>query len=110
MRLGTLAMYSNRSTESVPLQEAADVYLGIKQRCRLRIADGSHKMPVVGEIVIKASDPGVRRTRGACGRAKTDCVQPVTHGGVVARRQVTPKGADDRIQPQTARVTGGRVP
>ena len=77
--------------------------------CTLRIPDGTHKMPVVGEIVIKASDSGVRRTRSAYGRAKTDRVQAVTHGGVVALRQVTPKSTDDRIEPQTARVTGGSV-
>src|ERR1700722_9866274 len=110
MRLGTLPVYSNGLRESVPLEETTDVYLGIKQRGRFRVTDGAHKMPLVREIVIKASDPGVRRTRGACGRAKTDCVQAVTHGGVVAHRQVTPKGADDRIQPQTAWVTGGSVP
>ena len=103
-------MYSNGRTESIPLEETADVDLGTKERRRVRISDGAHKMPVVGKIVIKASDSGVRRTRGACGRAKTDCVQAVTHRGVVAHRQVTPEGADDRIEPQTAWVTGGSVP
>src|SRR6202035_4990848 len=110
MRLGPLPVYSNGLRESVPLEETTDVYLGIKQRGRFRVSHGAHKMPPVREIVIKASDPGVRRTRGACGRAKTDCVQAISHGGVVAHRQVTPKGADDRIEPQTTRITDRGVP
>src|ERR1700686_2889611 len=101
MWLGSFAMYSNGFTQGVPLEETADVYLGIKERRRFRIADGAHKMPIVGEIVIKASDSVVRRTRGTHGGAETDCVQAVTHGGVIAPRQVTPKSADDRIKPQT---------
>src|SRR5579864_4555973 len=58
MRLRTLAMYCNRFPHSVPLEQTADVYLGVKQRRRLRIADGAHEMPIGGEIVIEASDPG----------------------------------------------------
>src|ERR1700675_4387556 len=110
MRLGTFAMYSNGLTESVPLEETAQIHLGIKERRRFRIADGAHEMPIIREIVIKASDSIVRRTRGAHRRAETNCVQAVTHGGVVALRQVTPKSADDRIKPQTTWVTGGSVP
>ena len=79
MRLGTFAMDSNGVTQSVPLKETADVDLGIKERRRFRIADGAHKMPIVREIVIKAPDSVVRRTRGAYGGAETDCVQAVTH-------------------------------
>src|SRR3982074_2367191 len=110
MRLGTFAMYGSGSTESVPLEETAEVYFGTKQRRRFRITHGAHKMPIVGEIVIKASDSVVSRTRDADGRAETDCVQAVTHAGVVALRQVTPKSADNRTKPQTTRVTGGSVP
>src|SRR5258708_30435872 len=106
MRLGSFAMYSNGLIGSVPLEETAEVYLGTKERRRFGIADGTHEMPIVGEIVIKASDSVVRRTGSAHGRAETDCIQAVTHGGVVTARQVAPKSADDRIKPQTARVAG----
>src|SRR5882724_3607543 len=109
MRLGSFAMYSNGFTGGVSVEETAEVYLGTKERRRFRIADGTHKMPIVREIVIKPSDSVVRRTWGAHGRAETDCVQAVAHGGVVALRQVTPKSADDRIKPQTTRVTGGSI-
>src|ERR1700730_11637325 len=110
MGLGGFAMYSNRFTESVPLEETADVDLRIKERRRFRIADGAHKMPILGEIVIKASDSVVRRTRGAHGRAEADCVETVTHCGVVPPRQMTPKSAHNRTKPQTTWVAGGNVP
>src|SRR5580704_1378499 len=110
MWLRTFAMNRNRFTESIPPDETADIYLGIKQRRRLRIAGGAHKVPIVGEIVIKAANSGIRRTRGAYGRAETDCVQTVTQCGVVACRQVTPKSADDGIKPQTTRITSRSVP
>src|SRR4030088_1150403 len=110
MRLGTFAMYGSGFAGSVPLEQTAEVYLGTKERCRFCITYGAHKMPIVGEIVIKASDSVVSRTRDADGRAETDCVQAVTHAGVVAPRQVTPKSADNRTEPQTTRVTGGSVP
>src|SRR3979490_338894 len=110
MRLGTFAMYGSGITERVPLKETAEVYLGTKQRRRFCITDGAHEMPIVGEIVIKASDSVVSRTRDAAGRAETDCVQAVTHAGVVPPRQVTPKSADNRTEPQTTRVTGRSVP
>src|ERR1700682_1409715 len=109
MRLGTFAMYGSGFTESVPLEETAEVYLRTKERRRFCITDGAHKMPIVGEIVIKASDSVVSRTRDADGRAETDCVQAVTHAGVVAPRQVTPKSADNRTKSQTTWVTGGTV-
>src|ERR1700687_1094750 len=110
MWLCTFATDGNGITQRVSLEQAADVYLGTEQRGRLGIADGAHKMPIVGERVINASNSVIRRTRGACGRAKTDCVQAVTDGGVVAHWQVTPKRADDRTKSQTTRVTSGSVP
>src|ERR1700688_1024910 len=110
MWLRTFAVNRNRFTERISFDETADIYLGIKQRRRLRIAGGAHKVPIVGEIVIKAPDSGIRRTRGAYGRAETDCIQTVAQCGVIACRQVTPKSADDGIKPQTTRITGRSVP
>src|SRR3982074_1584973 len=110
MRLGTFAMNGSGITERVPLEQTAEIYLRTKQRRRFGKTEGAHKMPIVGEIVIKASDSVVSRTRDAHGRAETDCVQAVAHAGVVAPRQVTPKSADNRTEPQTTRVTGGSVP
>src|SRR4030088_2807917 len=110
MRLGTFAMYGSGFAGSVPLEQTAEVYLGTKERCRFCITYGAHKMPIVGEIVIKASDSVVSRTRDAHGRAETDCVQAVAHAGVVSLRQVTPKSADNWTKPQTTRITGGSIP
>src|SRR5258708_35538397 len=107
MRLRAFAMYGSGVTESVSLEKTSDIYLRTKERGCFRIADGRHKMPIIGEVVIQSSDSVVRRTRSACGRAETDCVQAVARRGIIALRHVTPHSADNRINPQTTWAEGG---
>ena len=91
-------------------EKTADVGLSIDQLREAIVTIAGHELPLIAEVVIETDDPEVSGLRKSQVGQITLRISTIDHGAggvlrIIGQRHGFPDLTDDRVEPETARVT-----